>query len=92
MDTAPLNPLIPTSVPTCRLFTYGPTLQAQMIKSCWLHKEQWLRRAVPTPAESAPCVEPSSLRFHRPSSALANVENIPLLRSHSPFQGSQVED
>ncbi|XP_014394638.1 PREDICTED: core histone macro-H2A.1 isoform X2 [Myotis brandtii] len=88
-DDKKLKSIAFPSIGSGRLFTCEPTLQAQMIKSCWLHKEQWLQRAVPTPAESAPCVEPSSLRFHRPSSALANVENIPLLRSHSPFQGSQ---
>ncbi|XP_023607919.1 core histone macro-H2A.1 isoform X11 [Myotis lucifugus] len=82
-DDKKLKSIAFPSIGSGRLFTCEPTLQAQMIKSCWL------QRAVPTPAESAPCVEPSSLRFHRPSSALANIENIPLLRSHSPFQGSQ---
>ncbi|XP_059554411.1 core histone macro-H2A.1 isoform X3 [Myotis daubentonii] len=91
-DDKKLKSIAFPSIGSGRLFTCEPTLQAQLIKSCWLHKEQWLQRAVPTPAESAPCVEPSSLRFHRPSSGLANVENIPLLRSHSPFQGSQVEE
>lgn len=76
----------PYLCPHLRFFTFVPTLQVQMRKSCWLHKEQSLQRGVPTPAESAPCMEPSSLCFHKPSSALTNLENIPLLRSQ-PFSG-----